>query len=203
MWNGPGEPAAPKIKVRLKAHRHIYIHNDIGNAAAYFKNRVDERAAKGEREGIGLEIIASLTLLAFEVEARLNFLGAKLIQGWNEHVPVKVKAKKICRHLGLTTDFSIRPYSTVVKLKDFRDTLAHGKPEDKYLDKEVIATAEELEAMGILHADWESYIDQSFLQIAYDDAKQIWKELLTKSGLSVFDTLTHGGSHISVIEQIE
>ena len=44
-----------KLKVRLKAHRHIYIHNDIGNAAFYFKSRVDERAAKGDREGIGLE----------------------------------------------------------------------------------------------------------------------------------------------------
>jgi hypothetical protein len=68
-----------KIRVRLKAHRHIYIHNDIGNAVFYFKNRVDERIAKGDHDGVGLEIIAGLTLLAFEVEARFNFLGAKLI----------------------------------------------------------------------------------------------------------------------------
>ena len=62
-----------KIKVHLKAHRHIYIHNDIGNATFYFKNRVDERIAKDDRDGVGLEIIAGLTLLAFEVEARFNF----------------------------------------------------------------------------------------------------------------------------------
>ncbi len=192
-----------KLRVRLKAHRHIYIHNDIGNAAFYFKNRVDERAAKGDREGIGLEIMASLTLLAFEVEARLNFLGAKLIQGWNEHVPANVKVKKVCRHLGIAPDFSARPYSSVSKLKAFRDTLAHGKPEDKSFDEELVATAEELEAMGILHADWESYIDQAFLQEAYDDVEQIWKEMLAKSGLTVFDTLTHGGSHLSFIEQVE
>jgi hypothetical protein len=64
-----------KMRVHLKAHRHIYIHNDIGNAAFYFKNRVNERIAKGERDGVGLEIIAGLTLLAFEVEARFNFIG--------------------------------------------------------------------------------------------------------------------------------
>jgi len=49
-----------KMKVHLKAHRHIYIHNDIGNATFYFKNRVDERIAKDDRDGVGLEIIAGL-----------------------------------------------------------------------------------------------------------------------------------------------
>jgi hypothetical protein len=164
---------------------------------------VDERIAKGDREGIGFEIIASLTLLAFEIEARFNFLGDKLINGWNEHMPMKVKVKKVCKLLGFTPDFSIRPYSSVSKLKAFRDTLAHGKPEHKYFEEEVVATAEELEAMGILHADWESYIDQMFLQEACDDVEQIWKELLAKSGLTVLDTLTHGGSQMSFIEQVE
>ena len=51
-----------KMKVRLRAHRHIYIHNDIGNAAFYFKKRVDERIANDDRKGVGLEIIAGLTL---------------------------------------------------------------------------------------------------------------------------------------------
>ncbi len=74
-----------KIKVRLKAHRRIYIHNDIGNAVFYFKKRVDERVAKDDREGVGLEIIAGLTLLAFEVEAKFNFLGYKL-----EQTPIKL-----------------------------------------------------------------------------------------------------------------
>jgi hypothetical protein len=53
-------------------------------------------------------------------------------------------------------------YSSVAELKAFRDTLSHGKPEDKFFEEEVVATAEELEAMGILHADWESHIDQTF-----------------------------------------
>lgn len=190
------------MKVRLKAHRHIYIHNDIGNATFYFKNRVEERAAKGDREGIGLEIMAGLTLLAFENEARFNFLGAKLIRDWNEHVPAMVKIKKVCKHLEVTPDLSARPYLSVAKLKDFRDTLAHGKPEDKYFDEEVEATAEELEAMGILHADWQTYLNEDFLREAYDDVEMIWKELLTKSGLTIFDTLTHGGSQMSFIENV-
>jgi hypothetical protein len=192
-----------KIKVRLKAHRRIYIHNDIGNAVFYFKDRVDTRIAQGDRDGVGLEIIAGLTLLAFEVEARFNFLGAKLIADWKERAPATEKVEKVCGHLGVALDFSVRPYSSVAKLKDFRDTLAHGKPEEKTFDEEVVATAEELEARGILHADWEAYVDQGFFHEAYGDAEQIWKELLTKSGLTVFDTLTHGGSHMSFIENVD
>jgi hypothetical protein len=71
---------------------------------------------------------------------------------------------RLSAHLGFAPDFSVRPYLNIAKLKDFRDTLAHGKPEDKFLDEEVVATAEELEEMGILHAEWEAYIDQGFFQ---------------------------------------
>jgi hypothetical protein len=180
-----------KIKVHLKAHRRI------------FKNRVDTRIAQDDRDGVGLEIIAGLTLLAFEVEARFNFLGAKLIADWDERAPAIVKVKKVCKRLVIAPNFSVRPYLSVAKLKDFRDTLAHGKPEEKTFDDEVVATAEELEARGILHADWEAYVDQGFFDEAYSDAERIWKELLAKSGLTVFDTLTHGGSQMSFIEHIE
>jgi hypothetical protein len=106
-----------KIKVHLKAHRRI------------FKNRVDTRIAQDDRDGVGLEIIAGLTLLAFEVEARFNFLGAKLIADWDERAPAILKVKKVCKRLVIAPNFSVRPYLSVAKLKDFRDTLAHGKPE--------------------------------------------------------------------------
>jgi hypothetical protein len=49
--NQIGERRMAKIRVRLKAHRNIYIHNDIGNVAFYFKNRVDQRIAKGDCDG--------------------------------------------------------------------------------------------------------------------------------------------------------
>ena len=164
---------------------------------------MSERLAKDDREGVGLEIIAGLTLLAFEVEARFNFLGAKLISNREERKPAILKVKRVCKRLGVAPDFSVRPYRSVEKLKDFRDTLAHGKPEEKVFDEEVVATAEDLATMGILRADWEAYIDYGFFQEAYGDVEQIWKDLLAKSGLTVLDTVTHGSSQMSFIQQIE
>ena len=192
-----------KMKVRLKAHQNIYIHNDIGNAAFYFKKRADERIAKDDREGVGHEIVAGLTLLAFEVEARFNFLGARLITNWNERAPAKEKVETVCSHLSVTVDFSTRPYSSIAKLKAFRDMLAHGKPEEKILDEEIEATVEELDALEFPRGAWEAYLDQAFLSQAYTDVEQVWKELLTKSELTVFDTLTHGTRHISFIKHVD
>jgi hypothetical protein len=99
---------------------------------------VDTRIAHGDHDGVGLEIIAGLTLLAFEVEARFNFLGAKRITDWKERAPAVVKAKKVCKRLGVAPDFLVRPYSSIAKLKDFRDTLAHGKPEEKTLSARLV-----------------------------------------------------------------
>jgi hypothetical protein len=70
--------------------------------------------------------------------------------------------REVCAHLGVELNFKFRPYLSLAKLKGFRDTLAHGKPVEKEIDEEIVATAEELEAMGILHADWEKNLDQGF-----------------------------------------
>ncbi|MDP1627782.1 hypothetical protein [Parvibaculum sp.] len=192
-----------RIRARVRAQRHIYIHNSISNAAHYFKNRVSDRIANDDHEGVGLEIIAGLTLLAFSVEAHFNFLGHKLIQNWNERCGVQEKIELVCKQLSVTPDFISRPFSSIEKLREFRNTLAHGKPEEIEIDKEVIAKAEELEALGIPSPDWEGYVDETFFIEAYEDIDKIWKDLLERSGLSLFDTLTHGTSSIEFIEHVE
>ena len=75
-----------------------------------------------------------LTLLAFGVEARFNFLGAKRIADWTERAPAIEKIKKVSAHLGVELDFKVRPYLSLAKLKEFRDTLAHGQPVEKEID---------------------------------------------------------------------
>lgn len=95
-----------------------------------------------------------------------------------------------------------RPYKSIVDLKDFRDTLAHGKPKEVLQEIEVITTHEELAARGHLSADWEKYLSEEFVFDAYQDVNLIWNDLLKRSGLEVFDTLTGGGS-VSLIDEFE
>jgi hypothetical protein len=193
-----------RSKVRLKAHRHIYIHNDIEGVVSYFKDRVEQRLAKGEDQGVGSEIMAGLVLLAFEVEAKFNFLGRKLIKDWDEWLSLTEKVEKVCSNLDVEPDFKARPYLSIKSLKRFRNTLAHGKPRTKKFDREVTGSATRLKALRIPRAKWETFVnDPRLFYDAYSDVQQIWTTLRTKAGLSVLDTLSGGGSETSFLDDSE
>src|SRR5215210_55312 len=115
-----------KIKVRRQAKKHIYIHNDLSNAAYHFNERINERFANEDIEGIAFDILAELVFLAFTIEAKVNFLGSKLIEGWKERERFWKKLQLVLGHLDLKVDFDTRPYSTINRLKELRDSLAHG-----------------------------------------------------------------------------
>jgi hypothetical protein len=128
---------AEKFIAKIRKDMRLYIHNDLMNAADYLKRRIDERSKKGDRDGIGLDIMACLTIIAFSFEAQMNFLGFKLIQKWEERKPYLYKFQRVAKRLNVTVDYNSRPHSTVKELKEFRDTLAHGKPEEIKGEKEL------------------------------------------------------------------
>ncbi|WP_137821583.1 hypothetical protein [Pseudomonas sp. D(2018)] len=72
------------VLVRKEVQKKIYIHNDLANAANHLRKRVEENEATDNHEGISLDIMACLTMLAFTFESRLNFIGAKTVDSWNE-----------------------------------------------------------------------------------------------------------------------
>jgi hypothetical protein len=191
-----------KLRVRRQVEKTVLIHNTLANAAFYFKTRIEERLKTGDREGIAFEYMSCLLMLAFTVEAHINFLGYSLIKDWNEWKPFNVKVDDVLAHLKITADRSTRPYSVVSKLKKFRDTIAHGKPEQTSKDEIIEATAEELDQRADLRAGWEEAIAHDAVFQAHEDVDAIWKELLEKSGLSIFDTMTHGSASITLIEKI-
>ncbi|TAU91317.1 hypothetical protein ELI41_23640 [Rhizobium leguminosarum] len=192
-----------KIRVRVQETSRIYIHNDLSNTGYYFQQRIEKRLKEEDREGIGLEMMACLTMMAFALEARINFLGFRLIKDWDEWLPIKRKVKLVSKHLGISADFGKRPYKTVKLLKEFRDTLAHGKPATFTDAREIITTHDELEKRGYLNADWESYVNIEFIRQAAADSDEIWRDLLKLADLNLFETLTQGDRSVQFIEHIE
>jgi hypothetical protein len=188
-----------KFTARVKVKKNIYIHNDIDQAAFNFKQRIEARAAKGDRAGIGGDIMACLILLAFANEAKFNFLGYKLIENWDERMPIFVKVKKVLKHLGLRFEKGKRPYKAIADLKAFRDTLAHGKPVEVSFEGDITATKQELLEQGKLAADYEKFLKEALLYEAYDDLEAIWKDLLKRSSLNIMDTITQGGVEYRII----
>lgn len=193
------------IRVKREITKNIYVHNDLLNAARYFIDRTKERLDKDDREGIFHEHLACLVMLAFGFEATINFFGHKLIPNWKERAPFHLKVDNVLEHLGLNPDRNIRPYSSIQRLKDFRDLIAHGKPDESYeirvdevsVDDFATATWDPHELDG----NWEEICTHENVSDIYEDIMAINKELLQQSGLEISDMDTHGHGSATIIDK--
>ncbi len=192
-----------KIKVRRHQKKRIYIHNDLSNAAFYFMKRIESRLQNNDQEGIAFDHMAFLVLSAFAFEARINFLGEKLITNWRERSPFHVKVASVFSAVGIKQQSNQRPFSTLKIIKDFRDTLAHGKPKETILEEEAIIEQEEEDGLVGLTAEWKKYCTLELMQIVHEDLNTLWKRLLEKAGIKVFETLTSSFGKLTIIEKIE
>jgi hypothetical protein len=192
-----------KIKVRKQKHQHIYVHNDLSNAAYYFKTVIETKVAANDRNGIAFDYMACLLMLAFTFEANINFLGSKLFADkWDELRSFRKKISQVFTKLRIVADWRERPFSSIDAMKEFRDSIAHGKPVEIVTDETVITTSEMANKRIDNDSEWLRYCEHDAVFNAFDDADIIWKLLLQAAKLDVLDTVSHGSSIVSFIERI-
>ena len=192
----------PRIRVRVQGERHFFVHNDLLNGAYHFKQRIDDRLARNDRSGISFDILAELILLAFAIEAQINFWGTKLhVPKWKEWDHFDDKRRLLFRHLQLKPDMQKRPYSVIEKLKKLRDSMAHGKPQFVEID-ELREIDQDDDPVPNIQAEWVVQCNESFAREAYEDVRQIWDEMLEKSKLVLFFTVSGGSHSIKFIEKL-
>jgi hypothetical protein len=191
-----------KIKARVQGKKNVYIHNDLSNAALHFKTVIEEKLKSNDRAGIAFDYMACLVMVAFTFEAKINFLGHKFIQGWNEWQRFDDKVKAVLAHLKINPDWNKRPYSSIKNIQAFRNSVAHGKPVEVQYDETVVVPAEELDRRVDLSGEWQKACSPESVNEAYDDVETVWRELLKESKLSVFDTMTRGQGGITFIEKV-
>ena len=185
---------AEKFAVKIRDNAHIYIHNTLENAAWYLKEKIEARIRANDRDGIGLEIMACLIMIAFSFEAKVNFLGFKAFgDQWGEGRPYLHKVKRVSRKSGVRINCDARPYLTVRELKRFRDTVAHGKPAEIRGEKNVTITREELERRNILKADWEKSLNEEYLNSCRRRHRGVVERPFGASGLKIIETTATQG----------
>ena len=194
--------SAVKVLARLAAKQNLYVHNDLSNAAFYFKSVVDRKIETGERDGLAFDRMACAMTLAFTFEAKINFLGHKLLRNWREQQRFDEKVAQVLKHLDVVADWKVRPYSSIEGLRKFRNSIAHGKPVEIEHDETVEVPATELDRRIDLSGEWEAACTPEKLTQASSDLDEIWKDLLVRSGLSIWDTMTTGEGGITLIEKI-
>lgn len=175
-------------KVNKKSR--IYIHNDLANAAFHLKENV-LRINDSKEAGIALHILGALTLYAFAMEAKINFLGSKTIENWTEGAPYHIKISKIIKSCNVNYEHNNRPLSTLNRLKNFRDLVAHGKPieESESFERKVKRSSnEELELR--VPAPHDEYCTLEYLLEVAEDIDIFWNESLQGAGIEFFETVT-------------
>ena len=192
----------PRIRVQVQGERHFFVHNDLLRGAEHFKQLIDERLARNDRRGISFDILAELILLAFAIEAQINFLGTKLhVPKWKERDRFDDKRRQLFRHLQLKPDMQKRPYSVIEKLKKLRDSMAHGKPQFVEIDERREIDQDD-DPVPNIQAEWVVRCNESFAREAYEDVRKIWDEMLEKSKLVRFFTVSGASHSIKFIEKL-
>lgn len=180
----------------------VRIHNDVANAAFYFKNIIANKRQNGGG-GIVLDCMACATMLAFTWEAYLNYFGEELVDEWNEREALEDKEEIVLGELGIDADWGRQPYSSVRALTKVRNWLAHGKPFEKTITKIVVKGVEKVIRRNIdLSGKWQSLCTPEIVLRAHDDLDIIFRQMLEASGIGIMETLTSGDGNISFDEVV-
>ncbi|MHC2315197.1 hypothetical protein ACVIHC_002243 [Bradyrhizobium diazoefficiens] len=193
------------VKARIQTNAKIYIHNDLSQGATYFSEVIKKKLESGDREGIGFDGMACALMIAFAFEANINFMGSYLlktgkINEWNEKAKWFKKRDKVFETIGIKVDEANRPQSSMLRMKNLRDTLAHGKPAEFKSDEEKEGTREELSKGSVLAADWQAEIKQEVVTECLADLDDLWKQIVIASGIPVIELFTQGEKTVTFTE---
>jgi hypothetical protein len=193
-----------KIKARVQKSKRVFVHNDLSQAAMYHANVIQEKLDKGSRDAIMYDGMACAVMVAFAFEANVNFMGFKLneagrLPDWKERDSFIEKLKKVFGALGIPVELNKRPLKSMERMKTLRDTLAHGKPVYAEYDEVLIGAPEEIDLFrgGGLSAGWETECKPEVVKEVREDLEELWKLMIQKSGLVLWDTITSGDGSIS------
>lgn len=194
--------ATRKIRVQVEQRYTKRIHNDLGNAAYHLRKRVAAMDASGEDGGIVLDIMAALTMAAFWLESCFNFVGATKIDGWNERAGFWEKKRIVFAHCGIE-DKDERPYSSIAKLKEFRDTLAHGKPQVLSHEAQEVRDFGDMRQPHYLQTAWEEICTVDAVCEFYEDVESLWHKMLESIEMTELEACSHGSRGLTYLGENE
>jgi len=166
---------------------NIYPHNDLLNLAWYHVDVIRKKLDSGTPEGISLDAMSAIIAMAFSVEALINFVGFKSVEGWVERDHFKKKVKAIDASLNIRFDWQAEPFKTLRQLKELRDHMAHGKPIELTKNRGSPGSMAEL-----LGTPWDSFLTPAYVQEAYSQVVAFEEMLLKSARIQVEQALTNG-----------
>lgn len=171
-----------KSKAVVTKSRDVRTHAELWHTANCLL-----RAGQQEPKGSAHQFRGSLVFRAFYLEAFLNWLGYILVPHWEylERLKPREKLDLLTDLAHVTPDYGVRPWQIVKQLFDFRNDLAHGKPEN--LTSETVENVDDdLDAKLGEHiqTEWEKFATEQNAVKAMEDVEKIAVILYDASGVA-------------------
>lgn len=160
-----------------------YPHNDLMNLSFYNMQNIEKKLEMEDGDGIALDCLNCIISLAFASEAIINCIGERCIDKWLEKMPFYKKFNLVCG----ADNKNNEPYTTIIKLKELRDNLAHPKPRRQVVIMEKYSCSDVKKLMG---QPWDDFCSPEFVRDAYEKVKIFECDLLEKYGVEHHDVGT-------------
>lgn len=143
------------------------------------------------------DLMTSMLMTAFCLEAFLNYLGHKTLQVWEEieRLGPEQKLSLLAEIIGYEVDDSRRPFQTFKRITKFRNSVVHAKPDFEKESHSDDKTEQELENLiesnviskPLPKSDWvEEYVQQCTVENAErfcEDMQVMIEELSSCAGI--------------------
>jgi hypothetical protein len=174
--------SATNLKAVVKKRRDVRVHAELWHTANCLLS-----AGQKEPTGSAHQFRGSLLFRAFALEAFLNWLGHHLMPHWKylERLKPREKLDLLTDLTHVTPDYGSRPWQIVKELFDFRNEIAHGKPES--LTSETLEDVDDdldTKLGEHIQADWEKFGTEQNAVKAKEDVEKIASLLYNASGVA-------------------
>lgn len=124
-----GQANAPKF-YEIVEERYFSPHHLLLRTAGVALHEA-HRVCYGSTPMRESHTMSAILMSALSVEALCNAIGYRLIEGWDDYEQSKpwVKLRVLCKELKLPFDKGAEPWQSLKDLLDFRNKVAHGKPQ--------------------------------------------------------------------------
>ena len=166
-------------KVIVTKERTVHTYSELWHASGCVLEKGIE-----DSKGSTWQFLSSAVLTAFSFEAYLNHVGPTVLNCWPEleRLSPWAKFELLCETLKVSfpEDQGQRPLQTVIKLLDFRNTMAHGR--SRVLKPEPVLRDINDKLDGYLGelplTDWERLIkDKAFAVQAREDVRAVLEKV--------------------------
>lgn len=121
---------APK-RYEIAEERYFSPHHLLLRTAGIALHEAHRRVYSHSTPMRESHTMTAILMSALSVEALCNAIGYRLIEGWDDYEQSKpwVKLRVLCKELKIPFDKGSEPWQSLKDLLDFRNKVAHGKPQ--------------------------------------------------------------------------